>query len=109
MKQKQNLQTRVKLGLERLAFGSVSDAVRLLYLEDVPSVEALEKMDLFHVAEVKRGKNGVEVKLFDRFKAMEMLGRLAEAESGSEGTSPLYRAIQQSLNGTRGDVGGDDV
>lgn len=109
MKQKQDLRTRVKLGLERLAFGSASDAMRLLYLEDVPSAEVLAGMDLFHVAEVKRGKNGVEVKLFDRFRAMELLEKLAEAESGGEAVSPLYRAIRESLGGTRGDVGRDDI
>lgn len=87
---------KVKSGLERLAFGNVADAVALLYLEDAPPPEKLAKLDFFHVAELKRGKNGVEMKFFDRLKAMEALARLAESQSRGDGALPFYSAILES-------------
>lgn len=100
---------RVTRGLERLAFGSCCDAAKLLFLEESPGAEELEKMDLFSVAELKRGKNGVEVKLFDRFKAMEMLAKLDGQEEQKGESAPLYRAILGSLDTACGDVEDNDV
>jgi len=88
---------QVKAGLHRLAFGSISDAVKLLFLEDAPAPDELANLDLFHVAELKRGKNGVEVKIFDRFKAMELLAGLAQDKSKVEDALPFYRAIMGSV------------
>ncbi|MEF9853546.1 MAG: terminase small subunit [Hydrogenoanaerobacterium sp.] len=88
----------VREGLYRLAFGSTTDAVKLLFFEEAPSPAELSGLDLFHIAEVKRGKNGVEVKLFDRFKAMEALARIAQAEEAGDGALPFYSAILGSVN-----------
>lgn len=80
------------LGFERLAFSSVSDAVSLLYM-DKPTKEQLEKMDLFMVQEIKKPKDGaMEIKFFDRLKALEKLMGLTtkEEQSGS-----LLDAINQ--------------
>lgn len=58
-------------GYQRLAFGSICDAISLLYKSD-PSKEDLEGMDLFLVSEIKRPKDGsMEIKFFDRLKALE--------------------------------------
>lgn len=89
----------VKGGLHRLAFGSTTDAVELLFFEETPPPSKLAGLDLFHVSEVKRGKNGVEVKLFDRLKALEALARLAEAEGAGDGALPFYKAILGSAGG----------
>ncbi len=78
-------------GYTRLAFGSIADAVSLLYMEN-PTKAQLEKMDLFSVAEIKRPKDGsMEIKFFDRFKALE---KLCEGSSQEKGASPVIDAIR---------------
>ena len=60
-------QDKLRQGFERLAFGSVTDAVRLLFEEGTTS--SLEGMDLFNVSEIKRLKGGgMEIKFADRLK-----------------------------------------
>ena len=86
----------VEAGLRRLAFGDLSDVIRLITAEKVSELEP-EKMDLLLISELKYSKNGVEVKLFDRMKAMLKLAELAEiaAESGEEG---FFEALERSAN-----------
>lgn len=61
-------------GLKRLAFGNCSDAVYLVFADELPPPSVINKLDLFNVSEIKRIKGGgVEVKLFDRQKALEKL------------------------------------
>ena len=53
-------------GLKRLAFGSCSDAVYLVFADELPPAEVISGLDLFNVSEIKRVKGGgVEVKLFE--------------------------------------------
>lgn len=74
-------QAQLQAGIRRLAFGSVTDAVRLLLTDEPPSAEELERMDLFNVSEIKRPKNGgLEIRFYDRLKALELLA----AHSGEE-------------------------
>ena len=84
----------VEAGLRRLAFGDLSDVIRLITAESVGELEP-EKMDLMLISELKYSKNGVEVKLFDRIKALGKLVELAEAtaESGEEG---FFEALNKS-------------
>ncbi len=81
-----------KDGFRRIAFGSVADAVRLLDGErDEP-----EAMDLFMVSDIKMPKGGgMEIKFFDRLKALEALAALEEVSDG-EGAAPFYRALESS-------------
>lgn len=80
----------VKGGYEKLAFGSVNDAVRLLFGEE-PGPEELGRMDFGNIAEIRRLKDGgLEIKFYDRLKALECLRGLAERGAGD---SPLYRAL----------------
>ncbi len=79
-------------GFERLAFGGVSDAISLLYLEK-PTAQELEEMDLFCVSEIKRPKDGsMEIKFFDRLKALQSLYEKDEDEKVAS-VSPLFEAI----------------
>lgn len=82
---------QVMAGLERLAFGSCNDAVRLIFAADSLQPAELAKLDLFCVTEVKRDKNGgVKVKFCDRQKAMEQILSYANsAESRSQADSLL--------------------
>lgn len=82
-------------GYYRLAFGSIADAVSLLFT-DSPSKEELNKMDLFSVSEIKRPKDGsMEIKFFDRLKALEHL----ESETEEETTArDFFDAIGKSAD-----------
>lgn len=85
-------QARACLGYERLALGSVADAVKLLYCDN-PTDEELAKLDLMNVAEIKKPKDGaMEIKFFDRLKALEKLGEF-DRESGKKPSS-LFEAIK---------------
>lgn len=89
---KQTCAELARTGYRRLAFGSIADAVSLLYM-DKPTAEELEKMDLFSVAEIKRPKDGsMEIKFFDRLKALEKLSTGTQEERE---ISPVYEAIRQ--------------
>ncbi len=86
-------QDKLRQGFERLAFGSVTDAVRLLFEEGTTS--SLEKMDLFNVSEIKRLKGGgMEIKFADRLKALQCLEQL-ELEHDGDGTA-FYQALEAS-------------
>lgn len=96
-----NFRHRACIGYERLAFGNVSDAVRLMLSEN-PLEENLDKYDLFNIAEIKHPKEGaMEIKFFDRLKALEKLenAESAEQKSGSE----FYNALLGGLENIRND------
>ena len=83
-----------KAGLRRIAFGSIADAVKLMFF-DAPDEQKIEELDLFNIAEIKRPKGGgLEIKFFDRLKALEKLSQL---EEGSEDASfsPFYEALKK--------------
>ena len=94
-KRLRNARQKAYAGYERIAFGSVSDAVRLLFA-DAPFGPDGEEYDLFNVAEIKRPKEGaMEIKFFDRIKALEKLEQYGrDAENGS---SDFYRALVSGI------------
>lgn len=66
----------VKTGLSRLAFGAINDAALLIFDENI-TPEKIMKADLFNVSEIKKDKGGgVEIKFWDRQKALEKLVEL---------------------------------
>ena len=83
----------VEEGLRKLAFGDVSDVIRLLYAP--PDLQGgLEGMDFFNISELKKGKDGVlEIKFYDRMKALQCL---EEMQNGHKETAPLYEALRES-------------
>ncbi len=87
----------VRKGLERLAFGSIADAVSLLLAEDAGAVNP-ERLDLFSIAEIKRPKGGgFEIKFYDRLKALEALAAL-ESEQKADGAAPFYAALEKGVS-----------
>ena len=81
-----------KQGFRRLAFGSVADAIRLIDGER----DNLDSMDLFMVSDIKLVKGGgMEVKFYDRQKALESLASLEQMTS-ADGSLPIYRALENS-------------
>lgn len=84
----------VTAGLKRLAFGSCTDAVYLVFADELPPAEVIGKLDLFNVSEIKRVKGGgVEVKLFDRMKALEKLFELESAFTDRCKAESLIKAL----------------
>lgn len=95
----------VMTGLERLAFGRANDAALLVFSEDVPTLQQLNSLDLFNVSEMKKVKGGgVEIKLFDRQKAMERIYEYASEENASSNAANLIKAFAGS-----GDENDDEV
>lgn len=89
----------VKTGLSRLAFGAVNEAAALIFAEDLNRDDIL-KADLFNVSEIKKIKGGgVEIKFFDRQKAMEKLveldPELKEVSDAEEFLNALCRSSEE--------------
>lgn len=96
--------TLIPTGLRRLAFGSITDAVKLILSAGADSSPDIDELDLFNVSEIKYtcGK-GMEIKFFDRLKALEKLNELAENSIQSSALS-FYEALERSANSnTEGD------
>jgi hypothetical protein len=93
-------------GLRRLSFGSVADAVKLLFSGS--EISDIESLDLYMVSEIKFSKSGgVEIKFFDRLKALQALSEISGAEIG--GTAPFIDAIYKGAAAINSpDRGSDD-
>lgn len=85
----------------RLMAEDNSDAVRLVYRDQI-SDEEIRRMNLSGVAEIKRTKDkSVEIKFFDRIKALDKLGELCDTVSDSPSAGGLLEAMRlsaQALN-----------
>lgn len=85
----------VEAGFRRLAFGSSADAVKLLFADDLTD-EQIESLDLFNVSDIKKPKGGgIEIKFFDRLKALEMLSGVSSLNP--DGALPFYKALEKSV------------
>ena len=69
--------------------------MRLLLCETPPDEATLSQMDLFGVAELKRPKGGgMEIKFFDRIKALEALAALSP-QQGQQGMQDFVNAMHR--------------
>lgn len=85
-------------GLERLAFGRTNDAAALVFAEEVTPAK-IQQADLFNVSEIKKIKGGgVEIKFFDRQKAMEKLTEFCEKLNSRDNAKNLVETIYGSSN-----------
>ncbi len=86
--------SNIASGFYRLAFGCVSDAIKLIFSDNIDP-DTIDSMDFFNIAEIKRKKGGdVEIKFFDRLKAMEKLQSINNATGN--GDNSFYSAIEKS-------------
>lgn len=91
----------VKEGLKHLAFGSCNDAVVLAFAEELPPKTVIEQLDLFNVSEIKRVKGGgVEIKLFDRLKALEKLYEIENSCENGDKAAEIIKALTLSARGS---------
>jgi hypothetical protein len=83
-------------GYRRLAFGSVADALRLVFSQEPLEAHELEALDLLNISDLKRPKGGgLEIKFFDRLKALEKLKELSEETARQEEGNPFFRALEK--------------
>ncbi len=103
---KKDLIYKATTGYERLAFGNISDCIKLLFLENF-NPNDLEKMDLFNIAEIKKPKDGaMEIKFFDRLRALEKLEQIDMEQKGDK--EPFYHALEQGIK-KFGDAGNNKL
>ena len=82
-------------GLKRLAFGSVADCLKLILSNETENFD-IEKMDFFNIAEIKKPTGGgIEIKFFDRLKALDKLSEICE-NADDDSSMPFYEAIKKS-------------
>ena len=101
--QERSVRHQVRAGLIRLAFGTVSDAVRLATASTEGAVrpEEIVALDLFNVAELKTNRSGqFEIKFFDRMRALEKLWELGETDE-SEAVGSFLGALQRGADALR--------
>ena len=97
-RKKKSIRQEYTEGLRHLAFGEIQDAVRLLYAPEEQILPALGEMDLFNISEIKRPKGGgMEIKFFDRLKALEKLQALEAAEGNT--AAAFYQALEAGAKG----------
>ena len=97
-REKKSIRQEYTEGLRHLAFGEIQDAVRLLYAPEEQILPALGEMDLFNISEIKRPKGGgMEIKFFDRLKALEKLQALEAAEGNT--AAAFYQALEAGAKG----------
>jgi hypothetical protein len=90
-------------GLCRLAVGGTGDAARLVCRAERPDEKELAAMDLFAVSELRRGKDdALEIKMYDRLKALELLLDYHSKEQEAEGGS-IYSALGAAATGAGGE------
>ncbi|MBQ8539001.1 MAG: terminase small subunit [Ruminococcus sp.] len=100
--QKELYSSLATAGYQRLAFSSVSDAVSLLFM-DSPDKKTLENMDLYMVSEIRKPRDGaMEIKFFDRIKALEKLCQLSSGDE-SKNMGLLSALNMGAENLSRGD------
>lgn len=93
----------VTAGLKRLAFGSVSDAVKLMLVENPGDID-LDGLNLFNVSDIKKPKGGgIEIKFFDRQKALEKLMEISQAADTS-GAGSFLTALERGAAALGGDT-----
>lgn len=93
-KRKKSLKDEINDGLRQLAFGDIKDCLYLLFSSDEDILSSLPNLNLMNISEIKRPRGGgMEIKFFDRIKALEKLAA-AESEASSEPLN-FFHAFQQ--------------
>ncbi|MBR2734752.1 MAG: hypothetical protein IKE05_00990, partial [Clostridia bacterium] len=70
---------------------------RLIFSEKL-NFDDIEKMNLFNISEIKKPRDGaLEIKFFDRIRALEKLEQIDTNENCSQNQS-FYSALENSIN-----------
>lgn len=107
---KNDLIQKTIIGLERLAFGSISDVIKLVFAEKLEDIPDLSELDLFNISEIKKSKNGgVEIKFFDKLKAFEKILEISQITANNSGEFDFFEAIKQSAKAVSQDKDIKDI
>lgn len=93
-KSQETLRGKVIDGLQRLAFGSSNDVVKMLLAISEEDENKLKGLNLFNLSEMRKTKDGFEVKLFDRQLAIEALLSIEKEVRSEEAAQALYKTLQ---------------
>ena len=93
-----NLQKAI-IGLERLAFGSIEDTIKVLFSDTLDDLKDLRSLDLFNISEIKKIKGGgFEIKFFDRIKALEKIAEISKIFVNDSQSLEFFSAIEKSAS-----------
>lgn len=82
------------VALKRMILYRPNDTIKLLHQFENISKEEIEKLDLFHISELKKLKDGsFEFKFIDRIKAIETLTQILEKTENNMQTSNFLKAL----------------
>lgn len=93
-KSQETIRGKVIDGLQRLAFGSSNDVVKMLLAISEEDENKLKGLNLFNLSEMRKTKDGFEVKLFDRQLAMKALLSIEKEVRSEEAAQALYKTLQ---------------
>lgn len=79
-------------GYRKLAFGAVTDAVRLMFPTE-GETPPIGEMDLFNIAKLSQAKGGLEVTFFDRLAALDRLAAHQKEDSGQKDAFGFLEAV----------------
>lgn len=83
-------------GYRKIAFGNAGDALKLIFNEE-PTKGELEGLELFNVSEIKRPKGGgLEIKFFDKLKALEKISQLTPEENEKSGAELFLERLSEA-------------
>jgi len=107
----ENLHRRVLEELAGIAFANLSDHIAV---ENgtlvVRSTDELDKNQLAAVASMEKGTGGIKLKLYDKLKALELLGKYLGLFDGSGDTAQADNGLLEALkNATQGEVDWSDI
>lgn len=95
----ESLKQAVIAGLQRLAFANTNDSIRLILNGKEELSQLVDRLDLFHIAEIKMPKeNAIEIKFFDRFKAFERLLEIVNQQEDTKSSSGFFNALENSAS-----------
>lgn len=90
---------KARSGLERIAFGRINDAAEIALSENDSDYSRFDGYDLYNVSEIKKVKGGgVEIKFFDRLKAIEQLTALNEMIASKSDSDRFLSALERTVN-----------
>lgn len=95
---------QARQGLIKLAYGKVCDAVKLMYFSEDNDLAILDSYDLFNVSKFKKTKDGFEIEVFDRQKAIEALSNMENSSKLNTGIEQIYSAISKSVEAGDKDI-----
>lgn len=98
---KEKLRKEVMKSLIALSSGRQCDVMKLIFSGEELSPEVMKKMDFSSVSEVKRLRDGgVEIKFFDRYRALELLLKAIQEEEGETTLRQFYEALSNTVSGS---------